>query len=296
MMFRRSCLLVPGNNMELIRSALTTSADFVVIDLEDSVPVSQKVNAREQLKESIVMIKSVGKHVAIRINSINTGFAPDDIRRAAQALPDEIVIPKVKSPDDVRMVESMLDTAASNPSPAKKIGLQALIETAGGVEAVHEIANASRRLTVLQFGRADYFADIGAGKSFSLDDFWSVSLYPRSRIVVAATAAGIVAIDTVFPHINDIRGLKADAGRAAGMGFKGKWVINPLQIEIVNEIFTPTMDEIRFAKKLVAAYEKSQMVGVGAITVDDMLVDKAAIVSANKLRYVAEQLGLWDKV
>ena len=296
MILRRSCLLVPGNNLELIRNAASTSADFVVIDLEDSVPVSQKNNARAQVKESVKMIKSGGKHVAVRINAIGTGFAPDDIREVAQARPDEIVIPKVKSPDDVRIVESMLDAAESNPQPDTKIGLQALIETAGGVEAVHEIANASGRLTVLQFGRADYFADIGAGKSFSMDDFWSVSLYPRSRIVVAATAAGIAAIDTVYPNINDIRGLKADANRAAGMGFKGKWVINPLQIGIVNEIFTPSMDEIRHAKKLVAAYEKSQMVGVGAITVDDMLVDKAAIVSANKLRYVAEQLGLWDKV
>jgi len=296
MILRRSCLLVPGNNLEQIRHALNTSADFIVIDLEDSVPVSQKSNAREQVKESVKMAKSGGKHVAVRINAISTGFAPDDIREVAEARPDEIVIPKVKSPDDIRMVESMLDAAESNPQPDTKIGLQALIETAGGVEAVHEIAHASRRLTVLQFGRADYFADIGAGKSFSMDDFWSVSLYPRSRIVVAATAAGIAAIDTVYPNINDIRGLKADARRAAGMGFKGKWVINPLQIGIVNEIFTPTMDEIRHAKKLVAAYEKSQLVGVGAITVDDMLVDKAAIVSADKLRHVAEQLGLWDKV
>ena len=296
MILRRSCLLVPGNNLEKMRNAVSTSADFIVFDLEDSVPVSQKANAREQVKKSIEMTKSGGKHVAVRINAISTGFAPDDIRQVVQARPDEIVIPKVKSPDDVRIVESMLDAAESNPQPDTKIGLQALIETACGVEAVHEIAHASGRLTVLQFGRADYFADIGAGKSFSLDDFWSVSLYPRSRIVVAATAAGIEAIDTIFPHVNDIPGLKADAGRAVGMGFKGKWVINPLQIGIVNEIFTPTMEEIRFAKKLVSAYEKSQLVGVGAITVDDMLVDKAAIVSASKLRYVAEQLGLWDKV
>ncbi len=90
--------------------------------------------------------------------------------------------------------------------------------------------------------------------------------------------------------------MKTEAQRAAGMGFKGKWVIHPSQTGIVNEIFTPTRDEIQFAKKLMAAYEKSQLVGVGATTVDDMLVDKAAIVSAKKLRYMAEQLGLWDKI
>ncbi len=158
--------------------------------------------------------------MVVRINALSTGFAADDIREIAEAQPDEIVIPKVKSPDDIKIVESILDAAESNSQPDNKIGLQALIETASGVEAVHEIANASKRLTVLQFGRADYFADIGANKSCS-------------------------------------------------------------------------MEEIRFAKKLLAAYEKSQMVGVGVIVVDDKLVDKAAVVSANKLRHMAERLGLW---
>jgi citrate lyase beta subunit len=296
MILRRSCLMVPGNNLEKIRNAAATSADCIVFDLEDSVPVSQKNNAREQVNESLKQIEFGGRHVAVRINAICTSFAPDDIRRIAEAAPDEIVIPKVNSPDDIKIVERMLDAAESNSHSDKHIGLQAIIETARGVEAVHEIANASKRLTVLQFGRADYFADIGAKRNGSTDDFWSVCLYPRSRIVVAATTAGLDPIDTVFPNFNDAEGLKTEAQRAAGMGFKGKWVIHPSQIGIVNEIFTPTMDEIQFAKKLMAAYEKSQLVGVGATTVDDMLVDKAAIVSAKKLRYMAEQLGLWDKI
>jgi citrate lyase subunit beta/citryl-CoA lyase len=295
MILRRSCLLVPGNNQEMIMRAVTTSADFIVLDLEDSVPVSQKVNARTIVNDFIKSNDFGGKHVAVRINAISSSFAPDDIREIAEG-PDEIVIPKVNSPDDVKIVERMMDAAQGSSQDGKTIGLQALIETASGVEAVHEIAHASSRLTVLQFGRADYFADIGAKKGFSMDAYWSVSLYPRSRIVVAATAAGIDPVDTVFPNVNDSEGLREDAGRAAGMGFKGKWVINPLQIGIVNETFTPSPDEIRRAKKLVAAYEESQLVGVGAITVDDMLVDRAAIVSANKLRYVAEKLGLWDKV
>ncbi len=100
--------------------------------------------------------------MAVRINGISTSFAPDDIRRIAEAAPDELVIPKVNSPDDIKIVERMLDAAESNSPSSKHIGLQAIIETARGVEAVHEIANASKRLTVLQFGRADYFADIGA--------------------------------------------------------------------------------------------------------------------------------------
>lgn len=296
MMLRRSCLMVPGNNPEMIRKSVTTQADFIIFDLEDSVPVLQKNNAREQVKESIKQIDFGRKHIAVRINAISTGFAPEDIRQIAEAAPDEIVIPKVKSADDIKIVERMLDAAEGDSHPDKKIALQAIIETSRGVQAVDEIATASKRLTVLQFGMGDYFADTGAKKSCSMDDRWSVSLYPRSRIVVAATAAGIDPIDTIFPNINDIKGLKAEARRAAEMGFKGKWVIHPAQIEIVNEIFTPTADEIRFARKLMAAYEKSQMAGVGVITVDDIQVDKAAVVSAQKLRNIAEQLGLWNKV
>lgn len=296
MILRRSCLMVPGNNLEKMQEAVTTSADCIVFDLEDSVPVSQKNIARAQVKELIKRIGFSGKHVAVRINAISTDFAPDDILQIAEAAPDEVVIPKVNSPDDIKIVERMLDAAESNSHSDRKIALQAIIETVRGVQAVDEIANASKRLTVLQFGRGDYLADIGAKKFSSSGDDWSVCLYPRSRIVVAATSAGIEAIDTVFPDFKDIEGLKADARRAARMGFRGKWVIHPSQIGIVNEIFTPTPDEIQVAKKLVEAYEKSQMVGVGAITVDDMLIDKAAVVSANKLRHMAEQLGLWDKV
>jgi citrate lyase beta subunit len=296
MILRRSCLLVPGNDLEKIRIAATTAADCIVFDLEDSVPVSQKNSAREQVIKSLRQIEFGGRRVAVRINAISTTFALEDIKQIAEAAPDELVIPKVNSPDDIKIVERMLDAAESNSHPGKNIGLQALIETARGVEAVHEIANASKRLTVLQFGRADYFADTGAKKNGSTDDFWSVCLYPRSRIMVAATTAGLDPVDTVFPNINDADGLKTEAQRAAGMGFKGKWVIHPSQIAVVNEIFTPTEDEIQYAKKLMAAYEESQLVGVGATTVDDMLVDKAAIASAKKLRFIAEQLGIWDKV
>ncbi|MFA5078047.1 MAG: CoA ester lyase [Dehalococcoidia bacterium] len=294
MTLRRSCFLVPGNNRDLIRDAVASPADCIVFDLEDSVPVSQKSSAREQVGEIIRNTDFGRRLVAVRINAINTEFAPVDIRLIAAAAPHEIVIPKVKSADDVKIVERMIDAALNNAQPQHSIGLQALIETAYAVEAVHEISHASRRLTVLQFGRADFFADIGAGKSFSMDDYWSVSLYPRSRIVVAATAAGLEPVDTVFPNIKDIDGLKEDARRAAGMGFRGKWVVHPSQVAIVNEIFTPTRDEIRHARKLVAAYDSSQMAGEGAITVDDMLVDKAAVTAAQKLKNVAEQLNLWN--
>ncbi|MFA5064342.1 MAG: CoA ester lyase [Dehalococcoidia bacterium] len=296
MSLRRSCFLVPGNNHERIRDAIDSRADCIILDLEDSVPVSQKNRAREQVREAIQHLDFGHKLVAVRINAVSTEFSPEDIRQIAVVSPHEIVIPKVQSADDIKIVERMIDAAQNNARPEKKIGLQALIETACAVEAIHEIAHASKRLTVLQFGRADYFADIGANKSFSMDNYWSVSLYPRSRIVVAATSAGIEPVDTVYPNIKDMEGLKEDARRAAGMGFRGKWVVHPSQIDIVNEIFTPTGDEIRLAKKLLTAYEKAQTNGDGSITVDDMLVDKAAIVAARKLMCQSEQLDLRNKV
>jgi len=294
MTLRRSCFLVPGNNRDRIRDAVASAADCIVFDLEDSVPVSQKSSAREQVGQIIRNTDFGRRLVAVRINAVSTEFAAEDIRLICKYAPHEIVIPKVKSADDVKIVERMIEAALIDAQPQHNIGLQALIETACAVEAVHEIAHASKRLTVLQFGRADLFADIGAGKSFSMNDYWSASLYPRSRIVIAATAAGLEPVDTVFPNIKDIEGLKEDSRRADGMGFRGKWVVHPSQIDVVNGIFTPTRDEILHARKLVAAYDRSQMAGEGVITIDDMLVDKAAVTAAQKLKNVAEQLDLWN--
>jgi citrate lyase beta subunit len=295
MILNRSCLTVPGYNLKMIEKAAATSADCIVFDLEDAVPVSQKARARQQVTEALRRIEFGSKYKAVRVNGIATNFIFEDIMQIAEASPDAIVVPKVGSAADIRIVEGILDGAEKNLHSDKKTALQAIIETAKGVQAVDEISRASRRLTALIFGMGDYFADIGA-KFGSMEDYWSTCLYPRSRIVVAAVAAGIDPVDTMFPNFKDIDGLRADARKAAAMGFKGKWVIHPSQIETVNEIFSPALDEIRFARTLLAAYEKSTSEGVGAISVNDMLIDEAAIVSAIKLRDTAKQLGLWAQV
>ncbi len=295
-MFARSCLSVPGNNLKMIEKAITTSADCIVYDLEDSVPASQKGRAREDVRTALDQYRTSGKYLVVRINSINTAYASEDILKIVETAPDALVIPKVNSAEDVKVVERILDDVENKFHLNKKVALQALIETAKGVQAVDEIATASKRLNALVFGMGDYFADIGAKNPRSIEELRAICLYPRSRIVIAATAAGIHPIDTMYPNFKDADGLRADAEIAVRMGFKGKWVIHPSQIDIVNETFSPTIDEIKLARKILAAYDRSKAEGIGATSIDGLLVDEASVQPAIKLMAVAKQCGLWDKI
>jgi len=296
MKLRRSCLSVPGNSIKMIGKSAESDADCLVFDLEDSVPVSEKEKTRKTLTDALKQIDFKQKEMAIRINSLPTEFAHPDLIQAVEARPHAIVIPKVESAQDIIFVDSVLASLEGKHALSEMITIQALIETARGVQSVDEISKASKRLTALIFGIGDYLADIGARVSDLNADVIAMCVYPRVKIVIAAAAAGIDAIDSVYPNFKDDAGLRADAGRGVTMGFKGKWVIHPAQIATVNECFTPSTDEFKRAKRLIEAYEKAKAAGTGAITVDDRMVDEANIRMAQKLCDMARHLGLWDQI
>lgn len=296
MKLRRSCLSVPGNNIKMITKSAESAADCIVIDLEDSVPVSEKANTRGSIRDILVKTEFEQKEVAVRINSLGTEFAVHDILCVFEARPDAIVIPKVESARDIIFIDNMLASLEAEAAMEKKITIQALIETAKGVQYADEISRASNRLTALIFGIGDYLADTGAQFSSVNEEMMLLCLYPRSRIIVAAAAAGLDAIDSVYPNFKDEEGLKSDSCRGANMGFHGKWVIHPSQIGIVNESFTPSIDVLKKAKILVMAYEKAKAEGKGSIAINDRMVDEASLRIALKQCEIAKYVGLWDKI
>lgn len=270
---RRSELVCPGHSMKMMTKAAASVADEVIFDLEDACPVAKKVEARALVAEALQTLAFAGDKVrAYRINAVGTPWWKDDLTLAMNA--QVVVVPKVKSADDVRAVVDLLPDG---------IELEVLIETAAGLLKAYEIAQVPG-VTSLIFGVADFAADIGA-RDFRDDDF----SYARSQILVAARAAGVQAIDSVTVQYQDPAAVARDAQRSARMGYDGKWAIHPSQLEPIHAAFNPTAEEIANALRIVDAYEKA---GQGAIELDGEMVDQATIAVAQKRLEVARRGGL----
>jgi citrate lyase subunit beta/citryl-CoA lyase len=201
---------------------------------------------------------------------------------------ETLVVPKVNRPEDVVVVDVLLGQFELRGAPAG-VTLQLLIESAAGLEAAAEIARASERVASLIFGAGDFTADTGI--AFTPRGL----LHARARVVIAAAAARAQALDHVHPAIHDLDGLRESALEARELGFHGKWAIHPGQVPVINEVFGPTLDEVRQARRVIDAYEAAKSRGDGAITVDGELVDEAMLKVMARRAEVAKKLGLWDR-
>lgn len=287
----RSLLFVPANSWRLLMSALRTEADALVIDLEDAVPIDDKETGRWFVKEFLEneREKAADKLVFVRINGVLTGLYEEDLQFAVRKGLDGIVIPKTESKDDVSKVENVLSELES------KMGLEngnifilPLIESALGIENAYEIATASKRIIGLSFGAGDYLRDLGLSYSILSRDEHEI-LYPRSRLVVAAKAAGLPAIDTPFLGlIIDREGLKRQSEIARKLGFDGKYAIHPTHIDIINNVFSPSEEEISEAREIVATYEEASKRGLGAISYKGRMIDYMNYMQAKKALEIAE--------
>ena len=213
---------------------------------------------------------------------------------------DTIVVPKIDSPGDIHFVSRLLDGIEMNIGVDRPIGIEASIESAEGLENVSSIARASKRIKTLVFGIADYSASVGArlvsisGHGEREDEIYPGHRwqYPLSRIVMAAKANGLMAIDAPFGNFKDIDGLEKSAVMAAALGLDGKWVIHPGQIEAVNRVFAPSEEDIARAEKVIRAHEEAVKSGRGAVAIDGRMVDNATIRLANQLWEQARHLKL----
>lgn len=298
MRLRRSELSTPGSSDKMLAKAAASDADLVFCDLEDSVAPTEKVASREKVVNALVNHDWKPGTRAVRINDLETKYAYGDVidvvTGAREAL-DLIIIPKVKSARDVWWVDVLLTQLEETIGLAKKIAIEVLIEEVEAMINVEEIALASPRLEALIFGPGDYSASqgvrtkaVGGAESYP-GDIWH---YARNKIVVAAKAAKIDAVDGPFAAFNDPEGYRREANRAHTLGFCGKWAIHPSQIAPANEEFAPTPDEVAHARKVVKAYDEALAAGLGAVTVDGQMVDIASVRLLRNTLDQADAIGM----
>jgi citrate lyase subunit beta/citryl-CoA lyase len=274
---RRSCLSVPGSSAAMLAKAPSRGADEIVVDLEDAVAISAKDEARETVVAALAEPVWRGVRTSVRVNAPRTPWCHLDIMALASLpdAPETIVVPKVESPDDMAFVERLLD-GAERTAP---IGVQALIENAAGVAHVTAIAGSSPRLVTLILGYADLSASLGRARGAGAElDSWRAI---QDAVLVAARTHDIAAIDGPYLGVEVDEGFRAAAERARDMGFDGKWAIHPRQVGALNELFTPTDDEIKQARAVVAALEEAEREGGrGAVAVDGQMLDEAVRIAA----------------
>jgi citrate lyase subunit beta / citryl-CoA lyase len=290
---RRSCLSVPGSSPKMLQKSPGLPADEVFMDLEDSVAPLAKEEARGNVIQALKEGDWTGKARVVRINGVYTSWCYGDVieivENAGQYL-DCIMIPKVEHASDVQFVANLLRMIEDTTGLDTKIGIEAQIETATGLKNIHEIAHASDRTETLIFGPADMSASLGlptvtAGLPMPgyPGDHWHHVL---STILIAARDAGLQAIDGPYLVIRDLDGFREMSMRSRALGFDGKWALHPGQIDVLNEVFTPTQDEFDKAEAMLEAYAHATDVERrGAVMFGTEMIDEAS-------RKMAEQLSL----
>ena len=282
---RRSCLSVPASSERFLTRARGLAVDEVMLDLEDSVAPGAKPEARELAVAALNAGGWDGKLVAVRVNDASTPWAYQDVIAVLTGAPgavDSLILPKVSSPDAVIWLDLLLGQLerAAGLEPGRT-GIEVQIEDAAGLAAVEAIAAASPRLVSLVFGPADLMASIGM-RSLTVGGqpegyAFDAHYYPLMRILVAAKAHGLQAIDGPYGTIGDTDGLRAAAASAAALGYDGKWVLHPGQVEVVNEAFTPAPADYARAVRILDAYEQSTSVDQrGAVMLDGEMIDEAS--------------------
>jgi citrate lyase subunit beta/citryl-CoA lyase len=266
----RSLVFVPGNNPRFLEKAKTISADIVCFDLEDSVPEKEKSKARKLIKTALAQRKHYLPNVYVRTNSPESGKIESDLKEIIQKGVDGVVIPKVNSAKELKKIEK---TIISLEKKAKISGTRIIpsIESALGVVNCYEIASYSKRIDAIVFGIFDLLNDMGIEytKGNPLG-----AKYSRYKIPVVATAAGVYAIDGIWQDVKDKSGLRKDCKIGRSLGYVGKSVIHPDQVETVHKIFHPNKTEVAWAKLVVKTYNNSTKKGKGATVVDNKMIDE----------------------
>jgi citrate lyase subunit beta / citryl-CoA lyase len=278
---RRSRLYIPGNQPDLMLNAGLFGADSIILDLEDSVSPSQKDASRILIRCMLENAELFFPHeeVIVRINPLNGSFGHDDLLEIIPALPHVILIPKCESSSDIIDIEKFVQEIEDRYKITENILFMPLIETAKGVINAYDIAKASFRNVALCFGAEDFTNDLG----IALTREGRETYYAKQQIVLAAKAADIQAMDTVYSDVNDEEGLFAAAKEAKSLGFSGKGIIHPRQVETVHKAFSPTKDELEEARKIVSLLKEAQEKGTGVISIGTKMIDAPVAKRAQRL-------------
>ncbi|CAM8647639.1 CitE Citrate lyase beta subunit [Oxalobacteraceae bacterium] len=308
----RSELAVPGSNPAMFEKAANSAADIVFLDVEDAVAPDDKAQARKNIIQGLNDIDWGRKTMMVRINGLDTHYMYRDVVDIVEACPrlDMILIPKVGTPADVYAIDMMVTQIETAMGRTKRIGFEVLIETALGMANVEAIAQSSKRLEAMSFGVADYAAstrarttviggvnkdsgvltdrDADGNREYFWTDPWHAA---QTRMMVACRAYGLRPIDGPFGDFSDTDGYLAAANRAAVLGYEGKWAIHPSQIELANQVYTPSEAEVTRARRIMQAMDEAAKAGKGAVSLDGRMIDIASIRMAEALLAKAEHIG-----
>ena len=285
----RSMLFLPGNNPNMLINGNCLGADAVIFDLEDAVSPSEKDAARILVRNTMRYMDFRGCERVVRINATDTDCWKMDLDTILPEKPDLILLPKTGSVQDALAVDTyMTQLEQSLGLPQNTVGLLPLIETALGVENAFQIASCSQRIRGLFLGAEDLTADLQCKRTKQGREIE----YARTRLVMAARAAGVEVYDTPFTDVNDDQGILEDAIVAKNLGFSGKAAISPRHVEIVNRVFSPTLEEIDYAYEVLDAIALAKAQGKGAIALRGKMIDAPIVARAQRTIAMAEALGV----
>ncbi len=274
----RSLLFVPGNNQRFLEKAKTLSADIVCFDLEDSVPLEEKKSARNLIKDALGKRSEYQAEIYVRTNAPASGLVSDDLLAIVQKGIDGIVIPKVNNVNEIKKIERTL-AGLEKKRKLKPIEIMASIESSEGVVNAYHIAASSKRISALVFGVFDLLNDLGVEYTKESEG----AKYARAKIPIDAKAAGKYALDAIWQDLNDEAGLEKDCVTGKSLGFTGKTIIHPNQIQITHRVFYPTTQEIEWAKKVINAYESAKQKKKGATKIEGKMIDEVHFKRAKAL-------------
>jgi citrate lyase beta subunit len=276
---RRSFIFTPGLRPDMYPKALASGADIVCVELEDGIAPKDKTEAR---RNALALFEQPqaddGVERIVRINSMRQHFGIEDVNAvlASTTPPPALMMPKVRAPDEVVMLDQLLTEAGHATR------LHVIIETNEGLEAAFEIARCSDRIDAMFFGGVDMAAELRCVNSYD------TLLYARSRVVHAAAAAGLDVIDVPFLDLDDPEGMRVEAEKVRDLGFAGKGSVHPKQIVALNEVFTPSTDKIAHARRIIAEFEKAD---TGLVVIDGKLIEKPALREKYRIVAIADRMG-----
>ena len=283
----RSLIFVPGNQPNMLDRAKNFKTDIVMVDLEDSVPPNEKITARELASEWVTTLTGNNQKVMIRVNSLDTGLTKDELTRIVSPQLYGISLGKVSSRWDIQSTDRVLvELEERLMIPVGTVKIIPWIETAKAIMELDAIANASKRIIALAFGAEDYTNDMGILRT----DMGTEVEFPRSAVAIAARSANIAALDSPFVSFKDTVNLKADSMKARKLGYTGKFAIHPDQLEIINQTFSPSKEDIEYALRVVEGWNEALKIGRGSFDLDGKMVDVPVVKRAQNLLALSQSI------
>jgi len=290
---RRSLLYVPGNMPSMLQNIPLFNCDGVIIDLEDAVPLSEKDAARILVKRFLENYTERNKEVLVRINPLDSKWGLDDLRVVLPALPDGVRLPKADTPEIVERLDTLLTEFEEELElDIGRFRILPSIESARGILNATGIASTSKRVFALAFGAEDYTASMEIERTKGGEELFNA----RTRVLWAARAAGIQAIDSIFADVNDMEGLRRETELIKRLGYTGKSLVNPRQIDVVHEVFAPKQEEIDYALQVIDAIKRARLMGTGVISLGGRMIDAPVVKRAVRVLRTAHAHGLVDSI